>query len=53
MADYQRLTTSTALFARKFDESQDVDILAHLAACNGHLVPAGARLAHRAASIIG
>jgi hypothetical protein len=53
MADYERLTTSAALFARKFDESQDVEILARLAARNGHPVPAGARPAHGATSTIG
>jgi len=38
--DYDRLSASSALFARKFDQRQDRQILVSLARDNGYHVPA-------------
>lgn len=40
MQDYERLSTSSALFARKFDQLQDRQILVSLARDHGYHVPA-------------
>jgi hypothetical protein len=37
--DYDRLMRSPALFARKFDQTKDPDILLRLAKSNGYIVP--------------
>jgi hypothetical protein len=39
MEDYERLSASQALFARKFDDSVDQEVLVHLASDNGYRVP--------------
>jgi hypothetical protein len=40
MDDYERLSASSALFARKFDQRQDRQILVSLARDHGYPVPA-------------
>lgn len=40
MEDYERLSASSALFARKFDESVDREVLVSLARDHGYKVPA-------------
>jgi hypothetical protein len=41
MEDYDRLTASSSLFARKFDDSVDNQVLLHLARDHGFQIPRG------------